>query len=463
MACCLALFFAACSTIESAQQPEAATDSQAAAAGDAAGNGQGWMDTFVDRLTDIPGEIRVRFDRYKGSQNGDDKKNVIAAEFKVELVGDLTDDVQYNVIPILRADNAYDTSGVVDALPEDEPDRYHLNFDEAFLQYAGDSFDLKLGKQIYAWGVADSYNPIDNINPRDFINIADDFKIGVPSISLVSDFDLVSLEAVYIPIFTPSRLPGDDNRWGGDLSEPQAALPGLTATRGDRELPGLDLDRGQLAGRLSSSELVQGWDLGLSYYWGVDSIGVFRADTLPSSPPSIVLTQVYPEFQELGASVSTVVGDVELHGEAALHFTGDQDMDDDYLEFVLGLNYVWYDQPFEFLEEIRIALEYADEVITQNQRSNNRFVPTGEYVRPFRDSTMIGKVTFKISEDDQIELGGIANLSDPDGVGEAALIHKFDDGLTFKIGVIKFYGDDDGFFGRWSENSSIHTTFTKRF
>ena len=36
----------------------------------------------------------------------------------------------------------------------------------------------------------------------------------------------------------------------------------------------------------------------------------------------------------------------------------------------MGLNYTWYDDPFEFLEETIITLEYADELIVADKRGN---------------------------------------------------------------------------------------------
>ncbi len=61
--------------------------------------------------------------------------------------------------------------GVIDEPNETDQDRFIFNFDEAYLTYSSNRFDISFGKMIYEWSTSDSYNPTDNINSADFTDV----------------------------------------------------------------------------------------------------------------------------------------------------------------------------------------------------------------------------------------------------------------------------------------------------
>ena len=62
------------------------------------------------------------------------------------------------------------------------------------------------GKQFYAWGTADFFNPTDNINPYDYLDVLERDKLAVWSAAARLP-RVRRLVFVVVPVFTPSRVP----------------------------------------------------------------------------------------------------------------------------------------------------------------------------------------------------------------------------------------------------------------
>src|SRR5687768_10188120 len=86
---------------------------------------------------------------------------------------------------------------------------------------SGGPFTIEVGKQFIRWGRADVIYPTDRFAPRDYLNVVDAELLPVigarPSLQIGSE----TLEAIWIPQLTPSRLPLLDQRWA--LAQADAA------------------------------------------------------------------------------------------------------------------------------------------------------------------------------------------------------------------------------------------------
>src|SRR5213593_3915994 len=69
------------------------------------------------------------------------------------------------------------------------------------------------GKQFIRWGKADIVNPTDRFAPRDFTNVVDAGFLAVTGVRGVAQIENETLEAVWVPRFTPSRVPLANQRW----------------------------------------------------------------------------------------------------------------------------------------------------------------------------------------------------------------------------------------------------------
>jgi hypothetical protein len=83
------------------------------------------------------------------------------------------------VVVEAREDDAGFTRGVAFRIPETNERRSIVNLKEAVLSFQQGPVEMTLGKQIFAWGTADAFNPTDNINPYDCMDVIDNQKLGV--------------------------------------------------------------------------------------------------------------------------------------------------------------------------------------------------------------------------------------------------------------------------------------------
>lgn len=84
---------------------------------------------------------------------------------------------------------------------------------EAYIVWYPSFGEVRIGKQILAWGAADGNNPTDNLNPYDNYYMflpGTERKVGVLSASIKYYSDWWNLEAVLIPQHTGNRIPFDE-------------------------------------------------------------------------------------------------------------------------------------------------------------------------------------------------------------------------------------------------------------
>jgi hypothetical protein len=84
---------------------------------------------------------------------------------------------------------------------------------------------LEAGKQFVRWGKTDVLNPTDRFAPRDFMDVVVNEFLAVIGARLTYEHAGRTIDLVWVPRFTPSRLPLADRRW--------SVLP-----PGDRACPG---------------------------------------------------------------------------------------------------------------------------------------------------------------------------------------------------------------------------------
>ena len=72
---------------------------------------------------------------------------------------------------------------------------------------------VDVGKQFIRWGKADIVNPTDRFAPRDYMNVFDAEFLAVSGVRAVAQHGDDTFEAVWVPRFTPSRVPRLDQRW----------------------------------------------------------------------------------------------------------------------------------------------------------------------------------------------------------------------------------------------------------
>ena len=245
----------------------------------------------------------------------------------------------------------------------DRVDPYYLELHGAFIDINnlfGDAiprFDLRIGRQTVAWGAADKFNPVSNVNTLD---LSDPLQFGrmLANNMVRADWNPIgdlTFTAVLIPIFRPAQLP---RTAPNALLDPLRPAPlenqGIRAAL-DQErglyVPILDPRTGVLipSGRSLTIEAdvmtpeitaanmqfafrtgakIGGQDLGLSYYHGRFGVPVPAWSVVTGSVDKNVVqtTLVYPKTDVIGLEMA---GSIERLGgmgywiEAAVNIPGE--------------------------------------------------------------------------------------------------------------------------------------------
>ena len=216
-----------------------------------------------------------------------------------------------------------------------------IDLREAYLTWYPAFGEVKLGKMIHTWGVADGNNPTDNINPYDFYYMflpGADRKIGILSGSLKTYWKNLIAELIVIPEHTPNRLPFGEEDFPIQFPfEPNEYV--------NIEKPvefGIRMQSAFNWGDASISYL-NGYDDGFSML-GVISIGMM--------PNPIIPQFGYRKTSMIGADFVSFVSDFTLRGEVGYFITDNNyefgnnvmkiNIDADYIQYVVQLEYAGF-------------------------------------------------------------------------------------------------------------------------
>ncbi len=319
-------------------------------------------------------------------------------------------------------------------VPDTATRRSVLDVKEAVLTLRSQPVEILLGKQVFAWGTADAFNPTDNLNPYDAMDPIDNEKLGVYSAAARASAGPASLTFVVVPVFTPTRGPLTGSRW----VEPP------TLVVDSREVPGPSVDHLQYATRLKAT--VAGWDVSGSYFDGFDPNPVLRAGVRGAQT---VFTPVYTRLKVPGVDFSTTFGKLEVHAEGAFKLA-EYRRRDDVFQGVGGVNYTWDELGVSWLEQVTFIVEHARETVLHSHPHSPFVEPLG--LNGLRDAG-VGRVQLKFNEETQLKFSGVLDL-----VGtashylQAKLNHKLSDALHLEAGLDFFAGNRDTFYGRWRDN-----------
>lgn len=336
-------------------------------------------------------------------------------------------------------------------IPETTERRSHLNVKEVTLALRRGPVDVTVGKQVFAWGTADAFNPTDNLNPYDYLDVLDNEKLGVWSAASRVTVGPANLVFVAVPVFTPSRLPLAKSRW---TPEPPA---GFAAIVDDRELPGRDAEDVQYGARLKAA--VAGWDVSVSYYDGLESTPSFRHSVVTLAPGVVVprLTPVFSRIKVPGLDVSTTVGKFELHAEAAFRLVEARGRDHRF-QGIAGFNHTW-EVGLRWLDQVVVVLEYARETVLATRRHSGIVEAGGAGQvgdllanNAFRDA-VVGRLQLKLTEDTALKIGGHADLgAEPSHYLQVKGSHRLSDTWHVEAGLDFLTGSKETFWGRWRDN-----------
>jgi hypothetical protein len=290
--------------------------------------------------------------------------------------------------------------------------------------YTRGKLTLEAGKQFIRWGKADVLNPTDRFAPRDFVNVIDTDFLGITAARLTYGTQSDTIDLVFSPRLTPSRVPLLNQRW--------AVLPeGIPIYELPPGLPGGP----QYGARWNHIGHIA--EYSFSFYNGFDNLPLYRAE------PNFALLRVdveryYPQMRMYGADAAIPLGPVSLKAEAG-YFTSTTPQADEYLLYVLQLE--------RQAGEWSFVGGYAGEVVTAHGNSL-AFSPQRGFARSF-----VGRAGYTIDTNRSVALETVVRQNGEGWLIKPEYTQSIGQHWRVTAGFALVRGSAGDFIGQYHRNS----------
>ena len=299
---------------------------------------------------------------------------------------------------------------------------------EAYLMWYPSWGEVKVGKQIHAWGAVDGNNPTDNLNPYDYYYMflpGAERKVGTVSGSLKYYWNDWQFEGVFIPEHEGNRFPFGETAFPLDF--PMSA-PEL-----------MDEERGSEFGFRIQTTLGSS-DLSLSYFDGRDRS--FSKVGMTDSIPSFF----YRNTSVLGFDLVSFIGDFTNRFEIG-YFSTENDAESD-MKTLNDASYIQFTGQVEYSTENDIM--FSLQIIGSEISEINGTMTKDEFQHgmgtPFASFTDLG-LSFSLSAnylDDALELMGNTFIDLKDSQSMLGVSAKYSpmDNWKLNLSISKFMGEE---------------------
>ena len=191
-------------------------------------------------------------------------------------------------------------------------DESGFSLHEAWFDYVGDGWDMRLGRQIIIWGKADGVQITDLVSPPDYTEYItrdlDEIRLPVTAAKFRLLGDVAVTEFIWIPFFKAAVLADSENPW---QQVDRAALWHEAV-----EEPDDSLASGEFATRMSL--YVSGLDLAFSAFYTWDDFATWHRHVGErDGSDELYYTPRHHRLTVFGAEFSRPQGDFVFRGEAA--------------------------------------------------------------------------------------------------------------------------------------------------
>jgi hypothetical protein len=198
------------------------------------------------------------------------------------------------------------------------PERTGFSLGEAWADWSAGGFFFRLGRQLLSWGAADGLILTDVVCPQNLTAYAGlDFagsRLAVDGLRMRYSLPAFAAEAVWLPLFTPARLPADPENPLYEIFYPSAIDMGGTAlpVSVSQVPPPRTIDSGEYGLRLSW--YAPALDISVMGFYGWNDVPYAAASF---SPAGLELRPEYGRTITAGADAGVPLGDFLLRLEAA--------------------------------------------------------------------------------------------------------------------------------------------------
>ena len=297
-------------------------------------------------------------------------------------------------------------------------------------------FTLDAGKQFIRWGKTDIVTPTDRFAPRDFLNVVDSDFLAVTGVRGVAQAHDDTFEGVWVPRFTPSRVPLLDQRW---TAVPPAFMS-LELVDAGAELP-----RGAQVG-VRWSHVGTGFEYAASFFNGFNHLPNFS--TTLTSPMTVDVARSYPTMRMYGGDAALPTRWFTIKGEAA-YFATSSPATDEYVLYVVQLER----QTGEWV----IVGGYAGEVVTL-RRSTLDFAPDRGMTK-----SILGRASYTIDTSRSLAFEAAVRQTGDGVYAKAEYSQARGQHWRATLSGVVLGGDSDDFLGQYQRNSHVEASLRYSF
>ena len=293
--------------------------------------------------------------------------------------------------------NAFSEHGVSDW------DQTELDYDEVYVRYSGEQFNVTLGTQKILWGKIDEFPPTDRLSTQDYRRPYDDLedrRLASLALRYQHFFKSSSLDIAIYPKFREAQLPDQNSSWfpvsrdSGEilgLELPDAIAPLLQSTVIKESPPDSDGGFGIRYNQLGT------FDYSLSVQYGRQSTPYFSFD-----PVSSTVTGYYPRTWIVGADAAMEIGNGTLKLESA--WLGEQPFtrEDGQLDTSEALSWGIAYEMFPGDGDARINLQLTGQSLLGSDKALDRdeiVSLNGSFETPFADHQWNIRTRFSVGLD----------------------------------------------------------------
>lgn len=398
------------------------------------GAGTDSLSGVAEFLRDSRGSGVLRANYFRSSKSLDDATDFLGATVQLKALPTFTESL----------DGKAEARITNSAVGEDAETRNRLL--EGYVTARFEKADLRLGKQIVAWGRADGINPTDNLTPRDFtlmLPFEDDQRFGTPAAKLDAYLSPeYTLTVFATPFFEPSKIP----------------LPTDGVTFVEKQ-PARNLSNTEVG--LKLNQVGAGFDWSVSYFRGFSLLPDLRLIGTALAGPIQELH--YDRITVLGADFARNYGRFGFRGEVAYVDTADNRGDDPgiknpYLYWIAGADRTFFDN-------LNVNVQFFQRRV-RNYHDPENIVDLLERGIAIQNAILDGQrdrisngISFRVSnkwfnDTLEAEIFAAVNLTRNDSFWRPLLTYAFNDHWKGTTGAELYRGAEDTQYGGLKRNRS---------
>ena len=289
---------------------------------------------------------------------------------------------------------------------------------------------LDVGKQFIRWARADVLNPIDRFAPRDYTNVIDADFLPVIGGRATLQLGPETLEVVWLPQLTPSRMPLLTQRW--------SIVPEEASEVEIIDLGSEFQERAQTGGRWRHTG--GRFETGLSFIDGFNHHPELEVRPLDATGTVVSLTRTYPRIRSYGAEFAVPTRWITFKAEGA-YFESPEHAFDEYGLYVAELER----QVGEWL----LTLGYAGEIVT-SEGTPLAFDPERSLAR-----SIIARVAYTVDPRRTVAVETLARQNGDGFYVKGEYSQALGDLWRITLEPVLIMGEEDDFLGQYDQNSHL--------